>query len=106
MSPSSSATRAVHPCSAWPLRSTSSVQKQPTTGLTINALAGDDVVEASGLASGAIQLTADGGDDNDILVGGEGNDTLSGGLGDDVLVGGPGIDILDGGPGDNTIIQD
>ena len=29
--------------------------------LTINALAGDDVVEASGLSAGAIQLTADGG---------------------------------------------
>ena len=42
--------------------------------LTINALAGDDVVEASGLAAGAIQLTADGGDGDDVLVGGDGND--------------------------------
>jgi Ca2+-binding RTX toxin-like protein len=74
--------------------------------LTVNALAGDDVVEASGLAAGAIQLTADGGGDNDILVGGDGNDTLSGGDGDDVLIGGPGQDVLDGGPGDNIVIQD
>ena len=44
--------------------------------LTINALAGDDVVEASGLAASGIQLTADGGDDDDILIGGDGNDTL------------------------------
>ncbi len=73
--------------------------------LTINALAGDDVVEASGLAASAIQLTADGGDDNDVLIGGEGNDTLLGGLGDDVLIGGPGLDVLDGGPGDNIVIQ-
>ena len=73
--------------------------------LTVNALAGDDVVEASGLAAGAIQLTADGGDDDDVLVGGDGNDTLLGGDGDDVLVGGPGIDILDGGAGDNIVIQ-
>jgi Ca2+-binding RTX toxin-like protein len=73
--------------------------------LTVNALAGDDVVEASGLAAGAIQLTADGGDDNDILVGGAGNDVLAGGAGDDVLIGGPGLDVLDGGPGDNTVIQ-
>ena len=73
--------------------------------LTINALAGDDVVEASALAATAIQLTADGGDDNDILVGGDGNDTLLGGAGDDVLVGGPGTDVLDGGSGDNTVIQ-
>ena len=73
--------------------------------LTINALAGDDVVEASGLAAGAIQLTADGGDGNDVLVGGDGNDVLLGGIGDDVLVGGLGIDILDGGDGDDVEIQ-
>ena len=45
--------------------------------LTINALAGDDVVEASGLAAGAIQLTADGGEGDDVLVGGDGNDMLT-----------------------------
>ena len=73
--------------------------------LVVNALAGDDVVEASGLAAAAIQLTANGGGDDDILIGGDGNDTLSGGDGDDVLIGGPGLDILDGGPGDNTVIQ-
>jgi Ca2+-binding RTX toxin-like protein len=55
--------------------------------LTVNALAGDDVVEASGLTASAIQLTENGGD------------------GDDVLIGGPGADILDGGPGDNVLIQ-
>jgi Ca2+-binding RTX toxin-like protein len=74
--------------------------------LMINALAGDDVVEASGLSIGAIQLTADGGDGDDVLIGGAGNDTLLGGNGDDVLEGGPGLDILDGGPGDNVLIQD
>ena len=73
--------------------------------MTVNALGGDDVVEASALAAGAIQLTADGGDGDDVLVGGAGNDVLLGGEGDDVLIGGPGIDILDGGPGDNTVIQ-
>jgi RTX calcium-binding nonapeptide repeat (4 copies) len=73
--------------------------------LTLNMLAGDDVVEASGLAVGAIQLTANGGDNNDILIGGDGNDTLNGDDGDDVLVGGLGIDILNGGNGDDTEIQ-
>ncbi len=73
--------------------------------LVVNALAGDDVVEASGLAAAAIQLTANGGGNDDILIGGEGNDTLIGGDGDDVLIGGPGLDILDGGPGDNVVIQ-
>jgi Ca2+-binding RTX toxin-like protein len=73
--------------------------------LTINALAGDDVVEASGLTAAAIQLTANGGFGNDVLVGGDGIDTLNGNEGDDVLVGGDGIDILDGGPDDNVVIQ-
>ena len=73
--------------------------------LTVNTLAGDDVVEGTGLMAGAIALTANGGTDNDILQGGDGNDTLIGGDGDDVLVGGPGLDILDGGAGDNVVIQ-
>jgi Ca2+-binding RTX toxin-like protein len=73
--------------------------------LTINALAGDDVVEASGLLAGAIRFKADGGDGDDVLIGGAGDDTLFGGTGDDVLIGGPGQDILDGGPGNNIVIQ-
>lgn len=73
--------------------------------LTVNALAGDDVVDASGLAAAAIALTADGGDNNDVLIGGDGNDVLLGGNGDDVLIGGPGTDVLDGGAGDNVVIQ-
>jgi Ca2+-binding RTX toxin-like protein len=74
--------------------------------VVVNALAGDDVVEASSLAAGAIQLVADGGANDDILIGGEGTDTLLGGDGDDVLLGGPGSDVLDGGAGDNVVIQD
>jgi Ca2+-binding RTX toxin-like protein len=74
--------------------------------LTINALAGDASLDASGLQAGAIQLTADGGDGNDVLIGGAGNDVLAGGDGDDVLLGGPGADTLDGGPGNNIVIQD
>jgi len=74
--------------------------------LTINALAGDDVVDATGLAAGAIQLTADGGAGDDVLIGSDGDDVLSGGDDDDVLIGGPGVDVLDGGPGSNIEIQD
>jgi Ca2+-binding RTX toxin-like protein len=73
--------------------------------LVINTLGGDDTVEASGLGLTVLQLTADGGDGDDVLVGSEGADTLKGGLGDDVLIGGLGLDILDGGPGSNTVIQ-
>jgi Ca2+-binding RTX toxin-like protein len=73
--------------------------------LTINALSGDDVIEASGLAAAAIQLTADGGNGDDVLIGGDGNDVLLGGAGDDVLIGGLGLDVLDGGDGDDVEIQ-
>jgi Ca2+-binding RTX toxin-like protein len=73
--------------------------------LTVNALAGDDVVEASGLSAGSIQLTENGADGNDVLIGGAGNDVLNGGAGDDVLIGGPGADILDGSDGDDIEIQ-
>ena len=73
--------------------------------VTVNALAGDDVVDASGLAASAALLTADGGDDDDVLLGGAGNDTLLGGDGDDVILGGPGADVIDGGAGDNVVID-
>ena len=74
--------------------------------LTINALAGNDVVDGTGLAAGAIQFTADGGTGDDILLGGDGNDTLSGGDNDDVLLGGAGVDVLDGGIGENVVLPD
>jgi Ca2+-binding RTX toxin-like protein len=72
--------------------------------LIVNALAGDDVVSAAGLAAGAIQFTADGGSGNDVLIGSAGDDVLIGGLGDDVLIGGPGQDILNGAPGNDILI--
>ena len=74
--------------------------------LTIDALAGDDVVEASGLAATSVKLTEKGGDGDDVLTGSAGDDTLFGDAGDDVLVGGPGQDTLDGGSGNNIVIQD
>src|SRR5262249_40119365 len=72
--------------------------------LVINALDGNDVVSAAGLLADAIQLQANGGDGDDILVGGQGNDTLLGGAGNDLLIGGPGQNVLDGGPGDNILL--
>jgi Ca2+-binding RTX toxin-like protein len=79
---------------------------EATDHLTVNALGGDDVVDASGLTAGAVQFSASGGDGDDVLIGSPGVDTLAGGAGDDVLIGGPGQDILDGGAGDNIVIQD
>ena len=73
--------------------------------ITVNTLAGDDVVDATGLAANSALLTANGGGDDDVLLGGAGNDTLLGGAGDDVLIGGPGNDVLDGAPGDDVVLQ-
>ena len=72
--------------------------------LVINGLGGDDIIDAVGLAAGAIRLTADGGNDDDVLIGSPGNDTLLGGAGDDILLGGGGLDVLDGGTGQNVLI--
>ena len=74
--------------------------------LTLNLLAGDDLLDASNLIAGLIALTGNGGAGHDVLIGSGGPDVLLGGDGDDVLLGGPGIDILDGGPGQNVVIQD
>ena len=65
----------------------------------VNLLGGDDVFDGSALAAGAIGLTVDGGDGDDVIIGSAGDDVLLGGAGDDVLIGGPGIDVLDGGGG-------
>jgi Ca2+-binding RTX toxin-like protein len=73
--------------------------------LTVNLLAGDDVLDATGLTASSIKLTADGGDGNDVLLGGDGDDVLYGGPGADVLIGGPGDDVIDGGEGDDIEIQ-
>src|SRR5262249_43185578 len=74
--------------------------------LTINALTGDDVVEAPALTADAIKLVVFGGEGDDVLIGGAGDDVIRGEAGDDVLIGGPGLDDLDGSPGNDIIIQD
>jgi Ca2+-binding RTX toxin-like protein len=72
---------------------------------SVHALGGDDVIDASGVAAGAISLHLFGGDGDDVLLGGDGDDSLFGEAGDDVLIGNGGNDILDGGPGSNIVIQ-
>jgi len=71
--------------------------------LVINAGAGDDVIEASGVAAGAIGLTLNGGEGDDVLIGGDGDDILIGGPGDDVMLGGLGNDIFFSDAGDIVI---
>ena len=71
--------------------------------IVINGLGGDDAIVATGLTG--MQLIANGGDGNDILIGSAGNDILHGDAGDDILIGGPGQDVLDQGPGSGVVIQ-
>jgi Ca2+-binding RTX toxin-like protein len=73
--------------------------------VTVKALAGDDVVDATTLSATAALLTLEGGVGDDILIGGAGNDTLLGGAGDDILIGGPGNDTIDGELGDDVVVD-
>ncbi len=70
--------------------------------LTINALGGVDVVDASGLAAGAIGLTLDGGAGADVLTGSQGADLIIGRQGDDVANMGSGNDTFVWNPGDGS----
>ncbi|HET7363150.1 MAG TPA: hypothetical protein VFJ70_06190, partial [Burkholderiales bacterium] len=67
---------------------------------------GDDVLDASQLAAGAIGVVLDGGTGNDLILGSAGDDVLRGGEGDDIIVGGGGHDTIDAGPGQNVVIAD
>ena len=74
--------------------------------LIINGLGGDDLIDASGVQTGAIALTLNGGIGNDTLRGGDGNDLLIGGQGSDAMFGGPGDDTFVWNPGDgNDLIE-
>lgn len=72
----------------------------------VNALAGNDKVEApeggNGLAA-LTEITINAGDDNDIVVGGDGADKINGDKGNDSLTGGKGNDAVSGGEGDDVM---
>ena len=78
----------------------------PGDRLSVRLMAGDDAIDASGLAADGIGFRSEGGDGADTLIGSAGPDMLRGDAGDDRLRGGPGADDLDGGPGNNTVVQD
>ena len=70
--------------------------------VVVDALAGDDYVDASGVETMSVTLI--GGEGNDLLIGGRGDDLLIGGAGNDTLSGGAGVDVLDGGEGDDSAL--
>ncbi len=73
--------------------------------LTLNALGGDDVIDATSLEAGAVRLTINGGLGADLILGSEGGDVVNGGDGDDVALLGAGDDIFvwNRGDDDDTI---
>ncbi len=73
-----------------------------TDRLTLNGLGGDDVINASSLEAGAVQLTMNGGLGNDILIGSEGDDLINGGDGNDTALMGAGDDTFVWNPGDDN----
>jgi Ca2+-binding RTX toxin-like protein len=74
--------------------------------LEVDSLGGNDIVDASALASTTAKLTIDGGTGNDVLDGGAGNDTLIGGDGNDTADGNGGADLGQMGAGDDTFVWD
>ncbi len=75
-----------------------------TDQLTVNGLAGDDTIDASGVQANAIALTLNGGDGSDLLIGSQGNDLINGGRGNDVALMGAGDDTFVWNPGDGSDI--
>ena len=74
--------------------------------LHINALGGNDTINAAGLAAGQLTLTIDGGSGNDTILGSAGNDFLIGGDGNDFVDGNQGSDTALLGAGNDTFQWD
>jgi hypothetical protein len=82
--------------------------------LTVDALSGEDVVDASGLAATSVGLEENGGDDDtligstchDLANGGKGADVAFLGTGDDTFVWNPGdgSDLVEGDAGSDTMV--
>ena len=70
--------------------------------LHVFSLGGNDTINASALQAGAISLTEDGGDGDDILIGSQGNDQIEGGRGNDTMFGGAGDDVFTWDAGDGS----
>ena len=79
-------------------------QEQANDRLTLNALGGNDVVDATSLEADGIQLVMNGGLGADILIGSEGGDQFNGGDGDDQVFMGAGDDTFTWNPGDDNDI--
>jgi Ca2+-binding RTX toxin-like protein len=78
----------------------------PGDRLSVDALDGADVVNASGTPADGLALTLRGGGQADVVRGGAGDDTLLGGDGDDQVLGSGGADRMIWNPGDDTDLNE
>jgi Ca2+-binding RTX toxin-like protein len=74
--------------------------------LTIAGGAGDDMIDASGLAANKISLTLNGGAGTDVIRGSHGDDFIAGGTGNDTSFMGDGNDVFTWNPGDGSDVVD
>jgi Ca2+-binding RTX toxin-like protein len=79
---------------------------EPTDELDVHALGGNDKIDASALAAGAILFEPDGGSGDDTIAGSQGIDKLLGGTGNDSIDGNGGNDLALLGAGDDTFVWD
>jgi Ca2+-binding RTX toxin-like protein len=70
--------------------------------LTLQALGGDDVVDASTVPAGLVDLVLQGGLGGDTFIGSQGSDLMVGGDGDDLALFGAGNDTFQWNPGDDN----
>ena len=81
-------------------------QPEPTDELDVHALGGNDKIDASALAAGAILFEPDGGVGDDTIAGSQGVDRLLGETGNDSIDGNGGNDLALMGAGDDTFVWD
>ncbi len=81
-----------------------SIAEAANDRITINALGGNDTLQANGLPAGIIGLTLNGGAGDDTLLGSGGTDVLNGDADNDMLIGGDGDDIAQMGLGNDRFV--
>jgi Ca2+-binding RTX toxin-like protein len=79
---------------------------EPTDELDVHTLGGNDKIDASALAAGAVLFEPDGGVGDDTIAGSQGVDRLLGGSGNDSIGGNGGNDLALLGDGDDTFVWD
>jgi Ca2+-binding RTX toxin-like protein len=70
----------------------------------IDGQGGNDVINASTLAGGHVDLRLNGAAGNDLITGSKGNDLLNGGTGNDTIAGGKGVDTVNLGDGNDLFV--